>query len=101
MNIEKFSSMSASLVCGVPQGSIPGPLLLSLYMLSLSYIFRKYSISYHCYADSFQKTKLDPVLLRLKQYHVYLSAFEVFSEWCYEVSHAMDLHRKTKPRTKI
>lgn len=31
-----------------------GPLLFSLYMLPLSSIFQKYSISYHCYSDDFQ-----------------------------------------------
>ena len=51
VQIDNALSYFANIICGVPQGSVLGPLKFSLYLLSMSAILKYHKNGYHIYAD--------------------------------------------------
>lgn len=54
VKVDSHISPPSSLTCGVPQGSVLGPLLFTLYTTPLSHLLAESELSFHFYADDTQ-----------------------------------------------
>ena len=54
VQIECSRSSICELNCGVPQGSVLGPLLYVLYTSPVADIIKRHNLTYHFYADDTQ-----------------------------------------------
>ena len=50
----KTHNAKFNISCGVPQGSVLGPLLFTLYTTPLSLVINRHHLSHHLYADDTQ-----------------------------------------------
>lgn len=54
VSVNDIQSQPAKLSCGVPQGSVLGPVLFTLYTAPLANIINQHNINHHFYADDTQ-----------------------------------------------
>ena len=92
MQVNNKSYIYSKVSHGVPQGSVPWPVLFSIYMLPLGNFIRINSINVHCYADDTQlclsmksneTSQLAKLQACLKDIKIWMTTVKLWQNWSY------------------
>ena len=79
--IDSVRSSKCTLLFGVPQGSVLGPVLYTMYTQPLGAIIRKHQIPFHMYADDTQLYKSVPPTQTAQLIHDIQTCIEEIKSW--------------------
>ena len=74
-------SCSSSVTCGVPQGSVLGPVIFVLYTADVITIARRHDIGVHSYADDTQLYQHSVAKMRVASIPRLVSCIDNFNKW--------------------
>jgi hypothetical protein len=84
VTVNKYVSQPKKLRCGVPQGSVMGPLLFNTYMAPLSKLLQKLPVHHHLYADDVFVYVSFSTSTVVEKADILNKALKVISDWMLE-----------------